>query len=1182
MVSRYTGSGRHRESGFAAVHRQDFHAHTTGGDWRHTADQTDMNPAISTFNNLFNAPTVQETLERMASLIDTVGQGFITIGDGYNLGDYNVDSGTTLQQAFYDAFANSRLQNGGIVLVKSGTYRLTATVEVPAGITIMGEPAGTYIFGSMNEQPMFRCADSIKQFEYGTLLSTSLVVDDTTDRITFWNLILGDNLDGYKQNGSNIPIATMSTVPMIQLVHGANVVIDRVTMIGRITNDFPPLTQTLRAVGMDNTTTAASRPTSLTVQNCYIDAMQHGIMYDVRNGRIDTLRVQNNRIRNYGGATTELSSAVSFNLCNANLSGNYHIVGGFGAQCGFYLRNDAVADSSEVTINIINNSGGSADASLASADINSLFINASSYTARGLITGNSWGANNTSPWFLTVGDGTNSIGDITGTTALDIASEISAFSSALTSHIDVFVVVGYGTYTMTSGGTSGKMNLLGKPRHNVLPIIQLNSSTGTDEASNPTTTFGNHIENIHFKTTGASYNTARLNSGYGVSAANKKFNIVNCEFEDAGLIAQAPGRVDTFENITYTVEACHFYQTNAFANNFCFLLPQTADHVYLRDVSAITYGYVGGIGDVSGVYTSSAPVESTITLQNCIFRPRYLINSPGTNSITAASPLTGMNNFFFVNSTRARLLIENCNISCADDASGVSTTSIIGGGLPAAGSFKRYVSLQAKDIVIQNSRVFGPDQTYTVAAVNYCMAAVWAEPRRTIVVDNSKLRGSCALQISGTNQFNSIEQSAAIALSNSEFMGSSSTSSVTLDIDAVKFTTSGTGSFPIVSIDSCQIVNKQTASNYLTEHVNATTTYFALGIAQIYAEGWQVKITNTTIKAASFTNFPGSITSLVGLYIDTIGTGTGTLTDADVLLTNNSVKLTNDVGSGGNFVYACYLIGRNFAISNNMISVTSAVAAPTSRRSYMALAPTGSSSVVTGNTFKRGTSDLGQAAVYIFDGFGIFVDNVFDSATLDGTDTTLINDLSSAVWTAERNINQTSVLYIRPDTSNQGHLGHGHFAMSDGGNSRLLGDFGVVTGSAIDINATTEKVQFNYGTTTTEVDFFWYLAFQDILPSQASVISVRVEASASSTFSTSGDFFVNLRSSPTNLTGPGTADFTAVTTANITLTPGTPTDYKTGNSIVGGRDPTLEIGLLANGTVARIVTIDAIEVTYRW
>src|SRR5690606_18601952 len=118
----------------------------------------------------------QSTLQKIATFLSTIGQNYITIGDGYDTGDYNAPP---LDNAFADALTNPRLQNGGVILIKAGTYRLNSTITVPAGITIMGEPRGTYIFGAMGENPMFHVEKSEKQFRIGGLTGSPLYTADT-------------------------------------------------------------------------------------------------------------------------------------------------------------------------------------------------------------------------------------------------------------------------------------------------------------------------------------------------------------------------------------------------------------------------------------------------------------------------------------------------------------------------------------------------------------------------------------------------------------------------------------------------------------------------------------------------------------------------------------------------------------------------------------------------------------------------------------------------------------------------------------------------------------------------------------------------------------------------------------------------------------------------------------------
>jgi hypothetical protein len=74
MTNRYTGSGRQIEGGMLATHKQDFNAHVTGGDWRHKADQVDMNPVLTA---PYNGTDVQTVLSELVTTVSgqRIGEG---------------------------------------------------------------------------------------------------------------------------------------------------------------------------------------------------------------------------------------------------------------------------------------------------------------------------------------------------------------------------------------------------------------------------------------------------------------------------------------------------------------------------------------------------------------------------------------------------------------------------------------------------------------------------------------------------------------------------------------------------------------------------------------------------------------------------------------------------------------------------------------------------------------------------------------------------------------------------------------------------------------------------------------------------------------------------------------------------------------------------------------------------
>lgn len=168
--------------GRLATDRYDFQDHLEGinppgfTDFRHTADQIDMNPPV-----LGGATTVQSTLNDVATFIAAqagAGQGFVTVGSGYDTYhnangqqnfDPNVPSLDTLLNpvfasivAFQAAVAAGsgnpppvttgfeRIKFGGIVVIEAGTYIVRQPINVPPGITLLGEGYGTKIVNATN------------------------------------------------------------------------------------------------------------------------------------------------------------------------------------------------------------------------------------------------------------------------------------------------------------------------------------------------------------------------------------------------------------------------------------------------------------------------------------------------------------------------------------------------------------------------------------------------------------------------------------------------------------------------------------------------------------------------------------------------------------------------------------------------------------------------------------------------------------------------------------------------------------------------------------------------------------------------------------------------------------------------------------------------------------------------
>jgi hypothetical protein len=1157
MTSRFQGSGRLKEGGYLAVHRQDFKAHTTGDDWRHTADQTDMNPALS--SAALNAPTVQGTLEKMA--LKLAGQGgFVSIGDGYDLGDYNVDIGTSLHEAFASAFTNPRLQNGGIILVKAGTYRLTQTVTLPLGITVMGEPAGTHIIGSTNEQPMFYIRQSEDVFLQGTYSATDYYAADAVDKNGFFNIILSDNIDGYALDGFGLPLATMSTVPMIQCEYGSYLHCDKVTFLGRISDTSPPLTMTRRAIGYDPLTSAPNKSTVLKCFDCYFDGMANAILFDPVNGSRDSLIVSKCRAKTgaLSIADAKLYSFVAFNLCNAHFEGNYHVGDvSLGAKACFYLTSTAVVNP-DVRVNIIGNSGGLTSEN--SNELNNFLKNDNTNTFSGALTGNSWGLAYNNTWYIVVGDGTNSIGDINGTGAIDLALGRSVVGVSDTDQRNTTVIVGYGNYTVTDttlGGFASYVNLYGLDRNGALPTLTLNAGSDTDSASNPTIKFGPNIENISFAATSA-YHT--ITPTYSTGSRDASSRIRNCRFEDVGIFYPSITRVGS-DKISIELDTCTFNQTGTYADNFDFLITPSANNITLRNVYRTGNGYVGGIGQVAGIgYSPTVSNECIIDIDSCIWTLSDGAGSSVTNGITAASPLTGYNHFFFVTHTAADLHINNSRINCTADAH-TSPTAIIGGGLPAAGTFVNFMRFEIYRLFMANSAVSGPDQRHTTGGVDYCMPAMWVRHNIYLSINNSHIRGACALQVATSLS------GGGINLIGSTFSGHGTNSTVGVDFDIYP------GVAPSILIDGC-LITSACITNAPVLHTNVTgPEYAVLAALQIYAEGGSVKISNSDIRGLLGTNLPTGIVGLSALYADTLVTGTEPdLTNANVTVVGNQIKFENDLSTGSvlHQSFGAFVTGRKINVNNNSLRYITAGVGGSNFRGYASFNTDGYG-VISGNIFER-DGDLNLAGVGLGGvGAGLFSDNVFTDPTLDGAIySTLILDASSGYgWVYERNINQTAEATIfgicgshSVDGAGIGYTGTDHditFGSGDG------------------------HVRANAQASAASVSCYWHVDLFSVLPPNTYVYSasmpVDYNVTGGGAFRGTDRVRLTIQNESSNDTsndvtlsggGSGTASVVAVL----------PFDYRVNNVQKPKLIADALVGNSSTGTVW--ATLGPITVTYRW
>lgn len=561
--------------------RLDFYNHTVGLDFRHKADQIDMNPVLN-FAPVVppDITTVQGTLEAMLNLIKN-GNDFVSIGDGYqSMGTYTITDGyADVEECFAAAFDALRFNHyGGIILLKSGLYNFTRTVPVPAGISIFGEIGGTVINATI-DLPVFEfleCPDTI--VNYAHLPPPSTISVDGYQANKLCNLTFIDNYQGPSA------VLTSATSCFILLQNGSNVEVDRCTFLGKYEGTGVVGTTTRNVFYMD--VNATDYNTLLCVQNSSIFCTQKIIDYTA-----DLTKSGNKLIFNHnkvwcsgviGALTLPDASIISsypcdIQACNNDVNFGFDIANKT-ALCFVYCYQSA---SYMQTIMIVGNSlknvnGGN--------NYNNIFrIPATlvgGHNLRCIITSNTcFGYNDSDPLQIVVGDGENTIGDINGIRALEYIYD--SFMMPLDpsdadiskQHEQVTIYLKFGSYIIedyfTNSDESLPYRLIGVPHDGNLPTITLSATAPA--ANGQMVYLGNYFENINFVADG-SYMYYICPNGYYVKPDSRQIYVKdvffkNCTFNCCGIyFSNAAIATDTNYNGIISVENCHFRIVDSLSN----------------------------------------------------------------------------------------------------------------------------------------------------------------------------------------------------------------------------------------------------------------------------------------------------------------------------------------------------------------------------------------------------------------------------------------------------------------------------------------------------------------------------------------------------------------------------------------------------------------------------------------
>ncbi len=1167
-MNRFIGSGRVKEGGQLAVHKSDFNTHVNGGDFRHTANQID----VVKLANL-NGTEVQTVLEELNNSVNSGGTGYISIGniDGYALGKYNVGSEETptLTDALESAFVDSRLQNGGVILILAGTYYLYDTVIIPAGITIMGESTGSLIIGQMNERPMFIVNYPDPIYNIGGDSGsgeTSIFLNYKTT--TFSHLMLADNLDGYAASGG----PTMVTVPIIQCKSSSDLVLNHVSFFGRLNSGtITGRTKTLSAVSY---VAGGGSSSSLRVNDCFFDGLKLGIDF-IPTSSFNFLSVKGCKAKIYGTEDASipdesLNCFINTTYCNVSIVDNFFYATGSQVSTMIAIISDDGNHSNKMVV--------SGNYGITSGNFGNLVKNLSGASLVMNLNGNYWGQNLDSPWYLVVGGTDNGSpgGDIFGSGAIDIV-----LSLALNNSFTGTVIVNPGTYTVTGTATSSNnfanIKFIGNKNGKNYPVFNLNlTPSDTDTLGNRPLALGNHLESIQFNSVGHRHSIRPGFHPTSVSGqdAGNSMTVMDCIFINTSLYALPLGNTaweDSLGNTATTnisVKNCYFLQDGTFTDTTSIVLPP-ANTVKIDECMITGNGYALSLGTPG--YTGLEGYEN-FSITNCVF------DLTGY-SITAASALDS--NYITIYTSSAFVNIDNCQIYCTTtlaDSTPISTS------LLDSNTFNKFIYIKGKTININRSLIVGPTQSFEVSSISYALPTVFIEPILSAKITNSQfISGYLPLQVGGASSLSDTSYRDGIIIDSCQFESYSQTV-IDFDLNLVNYQYK----IPYISITKCNFFSGS-AGLYPALHSYATSNYFTVGIIQIYAGECNVFLDQNNL-IGSLSTVSGFF-NVVGIMVDNYFSPGATDGDmaTNTIVTNNSLVTTNNYTSASSIKSAAvlWLCSPVIQVFNNYISMDNQAAISSSFIGCLVLenilTTTGHSIChVSGNTFARkslagNNTSLARGYLQITADSatnGFIVDNYFDQATYNGSSTSLLENNSDSTigWTFQRNKNQTSsaiALFPTGVTS----IAYGSLA----GSNTLVLDGYVSSSSNILSNLTnTDRVTFSYasGDANSTTEFSWSINVSEILPPDVTITGVSFTYQASAVPSTTKSLVATLK----NINGTDTDSITFSDTDAHTSSMTLNYDH---NTISGTKD-IFSIKATINSSSLLSVYIYAVTFTYRW
>ncbi len=357
--------------GRLATDRYDFEAHLQGHnpgpdsdfvtDFRHKASQVDVDNPSLVFGNPTNVEQALEDVNNFILSLAGTGQGFITVGDGYDTwhaADGNINFDNTipaldllLNPLFNDIYngnpltaAFERIKRGGIVVIKAGTYIVKSTINVPPGIILLGEGYGTKIVNatsldtttlpptpklSPTPAPVFNILTDITRSINDAPVDPSLFMFSRATKIM--NMVIADNFVENTVIGDvfyKVPQNITGNNPLIQQQTGSNLELYKTCLMGRVAfSSGTVVSEATRFAIQLDPTLAIGNGTMLKVNDCFIDGFSQPINYLSVGGVADYLEVTNNKIRSHGyldgdGDSVSTNNIITMNDNNVKISDN--------------------------------------------------------------------------------------------------------------------------------------------------------------------------------------------------------------------------------------------------------------------------------------------------------------------------------------------------------------------------------------------------------------------------------------------------------------------------------------------------------------------------------------------------------------------------------------------------------------------------------------------------------------------------------------------------------------------------------------------------------------------------------------------------------------------------------------------------------------------------------------------